>query len=171
MTIKLSIAPEAYRALVTHLLPQHPASEEAAFLFAEWSGTGKDMSFRVADIYFAKPADFVSHEDDYLELTDEARIELIMRAHRTGHAIIETHSHLGPYRARFSPSDCAGLRETVPHMQWRLRNRPYGACVFTRREFDALIWVDDGRTPQSLAALVVGDQTFTPTNMSLRDWL
>ena len=80
---------------------------------------------------------------DYFELTDEARIGLIKRAHVLQASLAEFHSHLSPWPAAFSLSDRMGLKETVPHMRWRLKRRPYLAVVVAPSGFDALVWSRD----------------------------
>jgi hypothetical protein len=166
----LRLAPELYFDLRRHLFPSGGECEEAAFLCVTPTTFSEGSVFEVVDQHFAKPDDFVSRESDYLELTDEARMSLIQRAHRRGASLVEIHSHLGPYAAAFSPSDRMGLRETVPHMRWRLKNRPYVALVFAESGFDALVWTDDPARPTPLEALLVGDQTLSPTHLTYRGW-
>ena len=47
-----------------------------------------------------------------------------------------------------------GLLETVPHMFWRLDNRPYVAIVVARSGFDALVWTRDAQKPVPLSGLI-----------------
>ena len=54
-----------------------------------------------------------------------------------GASLVEMHSHIGPWPAGFSYADRLGLQETVPHMWWRLKKRPYLALVVTNCSFDA----------------------------------
>ena len=114
--------------------------------------------------------DFAVQEGHYIELADAARAALIKRAHDLGASLIEIHSHLGPWPAGFSPSDRSGLRETVSHMWWRLKSRPYLALVVTETGFDALVWLDNPTQPRTLDALLVGTMTLRPTNLSLEGW-
>jgi hypothetical protein len=165
----LRLAPAFHADLLRHLFPPRGECEEAAFLCVTPDGGADETVFEVADHYFAAPDDFVTREADYLELTDETRASLIQRAHRHGASLVEIHSHLGPYRAAFSSSDRMGLRETVPHMRWRLKNRPYLALVFAESGFDALVW-REAKVPEPLAALVIGERALMPTNLSLRGW-
>jgi hypothetical protein len=170
MKTVLRLDPGLYARILAHLFPPEGESEEAIFLCVSPQSTAEQMTFEVVDTYFAVPGDFASREADYLELTDEARIHLIKLAHQHGAALVEIHSHLGRYRAAFSPSDRAGLRETVTHMRWRLKNRPYLALVFARRSFDALVWLDDPVVPRPLDAMLVGGKKLRPTNRSLGGW-
>ena len=131
--------------------------EQGAFLFLKFSPDSACMTFEVADVRMLGSADYVHQECDGLELTDATHASLIKHAHDIGASLAEAHSHRGPWPARFSCIDMAGLRETVPHMWWRLRKRPYIALVFTPASgFDALVWLDSPTIPRSLDALVVG---------------
>jgi len=166
----LRLEPALYSNLRQHLFPPGGECEEAAFLCVMPESGAEGTVFDVVDHHFAGPDDFVSRESDYLELTDEARASLIQRAHRYGASLVEIHSHLGPYAAAFSPSDRMGLCETVPHICWRLKNRPYIALVFAESSFDALVWTVDPGRPMPLSALLVGDRMLTPTLLTYRGW-
>ena len=128
------------------------------------------LVFSVLDCHLAGAADLADPSQGYLELADEARAGLIKRAHDLGASLIEMHSHPGPWPAAFSLTDRVGLRETVPHMWWRLKGKPYVALVVAHSGFDALVWLDDRRVPRPLDGLLVGDEQFSPTNNSLEGW-
>jgi Prokaryotic homologs of the JAB domain len=157
-----------WRIICEHLLPQSVEKEQAAFLFGSY--TTDDNSIHIVQYRLMSNKDFAAQEIDYLELRDAARACLIKHAHDLGACLIEIHSHPGKLPATFSTSDLIGLRETVPHMFWRLPDRPYVALVLADHTFDALIWVDDAAQPLGLTALKVGRRTLTPTNLSLRRW-
>ena len=106
-------------------------------------------------------------EGDYIEMGDETRARLIKRAHDTSTCLIEMHSHLGDWPAGFSYADRLGLKETVTHMWWRLKKRPYLALVVTNSSFDALVWLDNAHKPHRLDVLLAGTEMRTPTNFSL----
>ena len=108
-------------------------------------------------------------DDDYIELSDECRIAVIKRAHLTSTALIELHSHPfdSPWAPAFSFADMAGLRETVPHLWWRLPDRPYGAIVVAPNGFDSLVWLKCPHTPACLTALRVDGEELSPTGMTL----
>ena len=82
------------------------------------------------------------------------------------------HSHPFPGigAAAFSWSDRRGLTETVPHMRWRLKNKPYGAIVVAPEGFDALVWIDNPAVPLPLEGINVGGELLKPTNRSLGGW-
>ena len=170
MKAYLAIDGVAYQSLMAHLLPRHVRQEQAAFFFVHTERTVREIRFEVAETRLLGPDDFTSQEDDYLAMTDATRAGLIKQAHDMAASLIEMHSHLGPWLAAFSLADREGLKETVPHMWWRLDRRPYMALVFARSSFDALVWVDNPTVPQALDGLLVDGQTLTPTNASLWGW-
>lgn len=170
MKVILKLSACDYDDLAAHLLPPGGKQEQAAFLFAACERSARQTRFLVSETRKLHPGDFAAQEGDYLELNDEARAELIKRAHVLGATLVEIHSHLGPWPAAFSDADRAGLRETVPHMWWRLKKKPYLALVMTASGFDALVWIDNARTPTALDGLLTGDRLLKPTNYSLGGW-
>jgi hypothetical protein len=166
----LKLPDRLFEELLEHLLPPHAQREEAAFLFVQTHRTAESVQFEVLETSKLAPSDFEDQAGDYLELTDQTRSVLIKRAHDLGAALVEMHSHPGPWPASFSLADRDGLRETVPHMWWRLPKRPYLAIVVARTGFDALLWLDNPTIPQALGGLLAGDRLLRPTNQSLEDW-
>jgi hypothetical protein len=156
--------------IMEHLLPAGCEQEQAAFLFARSDRTDDQILFEVIDARKLGPADFVRQEGDYLEMTDATRAGLIKQAHDMDASLVEMHSHLGPWPAGFSYADRLGLQETVPHMWWRLKKRPYLALVVTNCSFDALLWLDNTKVPRALDALIAGDLILRPNNSSLGGW-
>ena len=156
--------------LWAHLLPESTKNEQAAFLFCKTKQQNGGLVLEVADHMLLGPSDFAAQYADYIELTDEARIGLIKRAHSTGTSLAELHSHPGPWPAAFSLSDRMGLKETVPHMRWRLKQRPYLAIVVAPSGFDALVWSQDAKIPEPLAGIDVDGTLMAPTNNSLEGW-
>ncbi len=160
-----------YAELIAHLFPADSTVEQAAFLFARCNRSHDQVVFETIESIKLGPDDFIAQEGAYLEMTDESRAALIKRAHDLDASLVEMHSHLGPWPAMFSPTDRTGLDQTVPHMWWRLRKRPYLALVFAPTGFDALLWLDDPKKPRALDGLLAGKELFTPTNKTLRRWL
>lgn len=156
--------------LWNHLLPQDADREEAAFLFLEPVASNERLLFEYIDEELLSACDFASQEDDYLELSSEARARLIKRAHDLNACVAEMHSHPFPWPAEFSVADRIGLRETVPNMFWRLKNRPYLAIVVAPSGFDALVWLDSPHAPHPLSGIIAGNQLLHPTNLSLGGW-
>lgn len=166
----LNLPDGLFEDLMLHLLPPNSFREEAAFLFVTSKRLDDHISFDVVEVSKLSPNDFDTQMGDYLELTDEARARLIKQAHDLGASLVELHSHPGPYPAAFSFADNTGLKETVPHMWWRLSKRPYLAIVTASDGFDALVWLDNPKIPQALDGLVAGSRLLRPTNNSIGDW-
>ncbi len=156
--------------LWTHLLPETTRNEQAAFLFCTATTVNGGLVFGAVDLELLGPSDFAAQYEDYIELTDEARIGLIKRAHHSGTCLAELHSHPGPWPAAFSFSDRIGLKETVPHMRWRLKQRPYLAIVVAPSGFDALVWSQGAAIPEPLGGIEVDSAVMIPTNNSLEGW-
>ena len=170
MKAVLKIDGGLYGDILEHLLPPDCQQEQAAFLFARSARTDDQVLFEVIEARKLGPADFARQEGDYLEMADATRAGLIKQAHDLDASLVEMHSHLGPGPAGFSSADRLGLQETVPHMWWRLKKRPYLALVVTNSSFDALVWLDNAKVPRALDALLAGDVTLKPTNFSLGGW-
>jgi hypothetical protein len=166
----LLLTPELHQALWAHLLPPDTRREQAAFLFCNVADGEGPLVFEAIEASLLQPADFAAQYSDYIEITDACRVGLIKRAHNLGAALAEFHSHPGPWPAAFSPSDRIGLVETVPHMRWRLNNRPYLAVVVAPDDFDALVWTHKSPLPMPLAGIRVGSALHRPTNASLEGW-
>ena len=166
----LKIKSKLKNDLWQHLLPSDSSKEQAAFLYCDCEETDADMEFQVLESIFLTHNDFAAQYDDYLELKDSARISLIKRAHVLGAVLVEIHSHPKPWAAAFSFSDRVGLEQTVPHMRWRLKRRPYIAIVVAPSGFDALIWYGDDTEPKSLTGIKVDDTLLTPTNITIGGW-
>jgi hypothetical protein len=166
----LKIDDARYDDLIAHLLPPDLVQEQAAFLCVRAARSPAQIVLDVVEAAKLGPGDFIVHEDDYLEMTDETRARLIKRAHDLESSLVELHSHAGPWPAAFSDADRAGLRETVPHMWWRLRKRPYLAIVVARSGFDALLWLDNPKVPRPLDGVLAGNRLLKPTNLSLGGW-
>ena len=168
--VHLVVEDAAYAALQAHLFPPLDSAEQGAFLFLKHSSGGTRTTLHVSDVRLLNAVDFMRQESHSLELTNDALAGVIKHAHDIGAVLGEVHSHRGSWRARFSRTDIAGLRDTVPYMWWRLK-RPYVATVFTARSgFDALVWLDGPSTPCTPSALVVGSRRLIPTGLSLGDW-
>jgi hypothetical protein len=164
----LKLTSETYDQLIAHLLPADNSIEQAAFLFATLTEhTPQSVTLEVIEIATLAASDFDEQASDYLELSDRTRASLIKRAHDLGASLIESHSHPGSLVAAFSPSDLLGLKETVPHMWWRLHKRPYIAIVVAPTGFDALVWLESPEVPRALDSVVAGRRLLRPTNKTL----
>lgn len=168
----IEISDAAWRELRDHLLPPNSQIEEGAFLLARHEQTdGKHTVFRHIETILLKRQDFASQEDDYLELADETRGRLIKRAHDLEASLVEFHSHPGPYPACFSPADLHGFSEFVPHVLWRLKQRPYAAVVVAPSGFDGLIWSPPAHQPMALKALSIGGKIHSSTGLTINSMM
>ena len=170
MKAYLTIEGPAYQSLMAHLLPPDSHQEQAAFLLAHTQRKVRKVCFAVAGFKLLCPKDFTIQESDYIAVADSTYADLIKQAHDMAASLIEIHSHSEYRPAAFSLADRKGLRETVPHMWWRLNRRPYLALVVAKSGFDALVWADNPTTPQALDGLLVDGRKLTPTGASLWGW-
>ncbi|OHB32996.1 MAG: hypothetical protein A2X79_00765 [Desulfuromonadaceae bacterium GWB2_53_15] len=170
MNITLHISPELFNKLQKHLFDHAEEKEQGAFLFAKLEHEYTALHFSVTGLLELAGDDLHQQDVDYLELSENSWPKVIKQAHSLEACLIEVHSHTGPWDAAFSISDYHGLRETVPHIWWRLKNRPYMALVFTKEGFDALVWTDSPRNPLPLDYISVDGLKIKPTNHSLIYW-
>lgn len=169
-TITLELPAGVYGSLQAHLLPAGSLVEQAAFVYTrvERDSNG-NVAFKFVEYAPVQPTGFSTQHSYYLELSDEQHASVIKRAHELNASIVEFHSHPGPYPARFSPSDMEGFAEFVPHVWWRLKNRPYLAVVVAPSGFDALAWVDSPSAPVVPDAIVLdAKRRLAPTGLTLQ---
>ena len=160
MTV-LSVPGPIYRSVRRHLLPWWHRAEEAAFLYA----VPTEDAFEYLEWFPVPASGFAARSAYHFELEAEIHARVIKRAHDLGASIIEMHSHLsGP--VMFSPSDLAGFRDSVPHMLWRLKRRPYFAVVMTRTGFDGFVWNRGPNTPERLRGIRVDNGFLAPSKLS-----
>lgn len=169
MNIFIDLTQQQYLDLWQHIIPPEADKESAAFIFAEVLRSEDSIVLKARDTYLVAPDEFAVQQNDYIELSDAVRIAIIKNAHITNTALIELHSHPfpGSWAAAFSYADTRGFEETVPHMWWRLPNRPYAAIVAAFDGFDALIWHEDPHKPENVTGLRVEGQILKPTNRTL----
>jgi len=161
--ILLHLPDEARRSLWAHLLPTHPPSEQAAFVFANWDSAG---GFHFLDWLPVPSEGFASQSELHFELTDDMRARAIKQAHDLGACLIEFHSHRTFWPAEFSPSDLLGFEEFVPHVWWRLKGRPYLAVVVAQRSFDGFAWISGPTNPERLDGIMVDGKAARGTRLS-----
>jgi len=164
----ITIPHEMYRQLIDHLFTD--STEQLAFLLAVPTDR-QPLTLRVDALHCVPPEGFLIQTPYHLSLKDETRATMTKWAWDHGASLIEAHSHLGDLDAAFSPTDLTGLREFVPHIWWRLQGRPYAALVFTKVDFDALVWTKSPEVAHSLAALrVEGVHDRQPTSHTI-NWM
>ena len=161
------IPERVYHDIRNYFIPKAVDSERVAFIFAAVSKTNDSIRLQFREWYPVKPDEYEYQSLWYVELKDEMCPKVIKMAFDLDASIVELHSHPYSRPAGFSFSDLAGFDEFVPHVWWRLKGKPYAAIVFSHSDFDALIWIDDPRTPQQLTEIIVGEEHLYPNGLTL----
>ena len=159
--ICITMPPQIFSDIQTHLLPDGATDEEAAFLFVR--ATADELLLELVEWIPIDRAGFAYQTSGYLELADEMSGRVIKRAHDLGCGLVEMHSHPYPWEAQFSPTDLAGLSEFVPHARWRLKQKPYVAIVVAPTGFDGLAWRLDSNDAEPIMGIRVGETLMRPT--------
>jgi hypothetical protein len=167
--IILTLSEQVYNNLLKHLLPKRNKLEECAFLFVDTKIDEFRVEFIYKDSYYVSESDYLFHSGFHFELKDAVRAKVIKKAHDLNCCIVETHSHIKQGIAEFSYSDWIGFSDFVPHVQWRLKGKPYISLVFTARNFDALVWFKDKQSPITLKGIQVGKKLKVPTGKSINN--
>lgn len=163
---KMRFADGGYRAMREHLLRPHSSDEQAAFAFFSDEAA---QTFVVQEVQLLGRTDFASQKSDFIEIADDTRRSVIKQAHDQNWGVAEFHSHPFDVPAEFSFADYFGLKQTVPHMLWRLRGRSYVAVVVGPRDFDGLVWNQDASVAV-LSHILDGPEEFAATGRSLPQW-
>src|SRR4051794_736842 len=159
----LRIDPEVERTARAYLTER---PEQLGFFLAEYDETSR--TFTAREWRTIPPEGFESRSDNHLVLSDEARVEVIQWAWQSGRSLVEAHSHGAWGRARFSASDIYGFAEWVPHLWWRLGGRPYAALVYAGDTVDAVAWVEDATTAETVERVErPGDEPLITTGATL----
>lgn len=158
----------AFESIRNHVLQNE--DEQAAFIFLEWVQTNGILNLNVKDHYLVQRHELVGDNSLHIDISDETLSRVIQKAAKENLALGEVHSHPFVKRnVRFSWSDMAGFEEFVPHVSWRLRQKPYVALVFGRNDFDALAWSSDPVAPVQLDSITIDRNTvLKPTNRTLK---
>lgn len=167
MNVFLQIPQKEYDSVIYHLFKKSLPDEEAAFIFAQIVSENDSLIFQYIDWLPISPDGFACQSEYFFELTDETRALVIKRAHDLGASLIEIHSHTGPWPAAFSFSDYKGFEEFVPHVLWRLKDRPYAAIVVTCSGFDGLVWINKHDQPQALNSIIIEGNILRSTGLSI----
>lgn len=167
--ISLQLSPAQHELIWGHLLPADHELEEAAFLFARQDPVDSGRLI-CEEVRLLSGEDLAVQLPYHIELADHVRPQLIKRAHDSGLVLVEMHSHLGTFPARFSKSDLWGFEEWVPHMRWRLKGRAYAAVVVAEGSFDGFLWL--GEEPEHLDTIEIdGEQVMQATGLSPFKWV
>jgi len=164
MTAVVSLTQSQFCRLKSHLIPRRHKVEQVAFLFVTPRQSLGTLRLICQDIWCCAP-DELDHQLAYhISLKDETKASLIKKAHDTGCALAELHSHIGKVSAQFSPSDYFGFEEFVPHIRWRLKGAPYAAIVMTKRDMDGFVWAGQENTAARLQGIEVDGRLGTKMN-------
>lgn len=144
--------------------------EQAGFMFLGHEVDSKGHRFTLRDYYLVQKPELIGDNAYHIEIADETFSRMIMQAAKGKLVLCEMHSHpLCDKGVKFSGSDFYGFKECVPHIWWRLNNRPYLAIVFGKSDFDALVWHQGPDRPSKLDRVVLdGKTTIRPTQRSIK---
>jgi proteasome lid subunit RPN8/RPN11 len=166
ITADLILTQKVFEKILSHLLRDNPAAEEAAFCFVQRNESGE---LTLLDWYPVPIHDFDYYSLYHFELSDECQARIIKKAYDLRAKIVEFHSHPYPHPAEFSSSDKAGFKEFVPHVWWRLKGEPYAAVVVAPGSFDSLIWTARPDVPDGVLRIRIGTKVLEPTTRTYRD--
>ena len=107
----IDLTERQYEAIWEHLLPDGATCESAAFIFASVQDVNQSLVLRAQDYFLVGQGGFNAQSNNYIELSDESRINVIKKAHQTHTALVELHSHpFNSHRsAAFSLADMNGF--------------------------------------------------------------
>lgn len=168
--VYLELPLDVYRRVRPHLLSDLN-NESAAFLFVRPENNPDATLFSCVDEYLVPVSGYRFRSGYHLELAEHVQAEVIKRAHDLGASLVELHSHVGHWPARFSESDFMGFSEFVPHVWWRLKGAPYFAIVMAGSGIDGIAWLEKPEKPQLLDGLLVNGQIIKTTGLSLGEKL
>lgn len=145
--------------------------EDAAFAYVRLSESENAYNFEFLDLDPVTEDEYESRSEYHLNVSEATWASAIKHAHDLQASLVEFHSHSGLGAVSFSESDFWGFKDFVPHIMWRLDDRPYLAIVMNETSYDGLVWMKDPQTPQQLSGIIVGNRILEPTNLSLRDYI
>ncbi|MFN8140419.1 MAG: hypothetical protein U0R49_11540 [Fimbriimonadales bacterium] len=149
-----------------HLVPKLLSPEQAAFAFMESAESRDDLILTCIEVRLLAGNE-LSHQSVYnIEVAESVQAEVIKRAHDLSSSLMELHSHVFDSGPSFSYSDWLGFEEFVPHVWFRLKQKPYAALVMSPAGIDALGWESDPRRPVEVSAVLIGDQVLAPSRIS-----
>ena len=130
MQCRLIVPETIYRNALTALLPGS-GNEGLAFLIAGKCSGNDWFTLTVRDVLLPSSGDLVWSGTHGIELSDEAKVRVILKARSEGFCLIEAHSHPGVRSGvTFSAYDWDNAKEFVPYIHLKLPGHPYGALVF-----------------------------------------
>jgi len=155
MQCRLIIPETVYRNALTTLLPG--SGNEGLVFFIAGKYSGKDwFTLTVRDVLLPSAEDLVWTGTHGIELSDEAKVRVILKARTEGLCLIEAHSHPGVrLGVTFSAYDWDNAREFVPYVHLKLIGRPYGALVFGQESVDGYAWFPQCAQPVPITEILV----------------
>ena len=160
----VELTSDQHREIRHHLFTD--TDEQVAFAFADWHADADNSTLRVTAVDFIAPSAFAFQSTYHIELLHETHARLIKTAFDRGASLVEFHSHRSARAAQFSPSDIDGFAEFVPHVRWRLENRPYAAIVWHEGSFDGLVW--ETSEAAQLDGIRIADTILKPTRRTVK---
>jgi len=139
MVVMVSIPRQKYRFIRAHLFKGQ--KEQGCFLFVNTHFNGAVINLYVKEVHLIKADKWDYQSNFHLELKDEEKVKVMLRAKKFDYDLIECHSHRSDGVARFSPSDLHGLDDFVRYVWWKLPGRIYGALVWTKNDVAGQVWV------------------------------
>jgi hypothetical protein len=165
MAISIYMTSDMHASILAHLFPKGDKREQGGFLFCKFDE--KSQTFDSSEWLPLKGTDYAEQANDYLELADETRAMIIKKAHDMNASIVELHCHLGPSKATFSIADWLGFNEFVPHILWRLKNKPYAALVFAHNSVDGFTWLNRDAKPIAVTSIETELTQYPTTGLSI----
>jgi hypothetical protein len=145
MVIMVSIPRQKYRYIRSHLFKSH--KEEGCFLFVDSQFQSGVINLVVKEVHLLKNASWHHQSEYHLELKEEEKVKVMLKARSKNLDLIECHSHLFAGVAKFSHSDNHGLGEFVKYVWWKLPGKIYGALVWTETDIAGEVWLPKKNEP------------------------
>lgn len=146
--------------------------EQGAFLFAQVSQEGGDLTLLAADYYLVPARGWAVQIEVYLEMKDSERGKIMKLAREKNLSAIDCHSHpRAGDDVWFSPSDVAGISQFAEYAKWKLDGKPFAAMVWGEESVDAVLWHGDFTAAERVRAVTVAgnpNQTIIPTGSWFR---
>lgn len=163
--MKLEIDSKAYEDLRKHLFSGEV--EQVAFGYARLSSLHSDEVCHILEFEFLSAGEFIFQSSYHIEVHPEVLARVIKKSFDMDACVVEFHSHRSSLPARFSMTDMSGFNEVVPHVLWRLRDKPYMAIVLHETSFDGLLWKPGDTDPGQLDGIRVDQTLLSPTALTL----
>jgi hypothetical protein len=148
MEVIVSIPRQNYRFITRHLFKGH--KEQGCFLFTETHFNGGVINLKVKEAHLIKAEKWAHQSDFHLELKEEEKVKVMLKAKKLDYDLIECHSHLSCTVAKFSASDLHGLDEFIHYVWWKLPGRIYGALVWTENDVFGQVWLPKSNAPLAI---------------------